>query len=85
MAGQPKLYGNYSDFGEYEETFPSGEVLRFWVGPPSMHFRLLREAGFNVTNFIETKAIEETKEVNNDYYLRFSHFPQFIVFAAEKP
>src|SRR5687768_9211673 len=33
--------GDYSNFHEYDETFPSGEVLRFWVGPPSMHFSLL--------------------------------------------
>lgn len=80
----PRLYGDYSDFKEYDETFPSGEVLQFWIGPPSMHFGLLRQAGFEVTDFIETKAIEETKQVNEYYYERFSHFPQFVVFVAEK-
>jgi ubiquinone/menaquinone biosynthesis C-methylase UbiE len=81
---KPKLIGNYSDFREYDETFPSGEVLRFWIGPPSMHFKLLREAGFTVTDFIETKAIEECKAVDENYYQRFSHFPQFVVFVAKK-
>lgn len=82
---QPHLYGNYSDFQEYDETFPSGEILRFWIGPPSMHFGLLRQAGFDVTDFVETKAIEETKQVNEYYFERFSRFPQFIVFVAKKP
>jgi len=81
----PRLYGNYSDFKEYDETFPTGEVLRFWIGPPSMHFGLLRQAGFEVTDFVETKAVEECKEANEYYYERFSHFPQFAVFAAQKP
>jgi SAM-dependent methyltransferase len=81
----PRLYGNYSDFQEYDETFPSGEILRFWIGPPSMHFGLLRQAGFEVTDFIETKAVEETKQVDEYYYERFSHFPQFVVFVAKKP
>jgi ubiquinone/menaquinone biosynthesis C-methylase UbiE len=81
---RPRLYGNYSDFKKYDETFPSGEVLQFWIGPPSMHFGLLRQAGFEVTDFIETRAIEETKQVNEYYYERFSHFPQFAVFAAVK-
>lgn len=80
-----RLYGNYSDFREYDETFPSGEVLRFWVGPPSMHFSLLRQCGFSVEEFIETKAIEECRAVDEDYFQRYSHFPQFTVFAARKP
>jgi ubiquinone/menaquinone biosynthesis C-methylase UbiE len=81
---RPRLYGNYSDFQEYDETFPSGEILRFWIGPPSMHFGLLRQAGFTITDFVETKAVEETKQVNEHYYERFSHFPQFVVFVAKK-
>lgn len=80
-----KLFGNYSDFREYDETFPSGEVLRFWIGPPSLHFGLLRDAGFDVSDFVETKAIEECRQVNENYFQRFSHFPQFIVFVAKKP
>lgn len=80
----PRLYGNYSEFGEYSETFPSGEILQFWVGPPSMHFELLREAGFDVKHFIETKAIEACRQVDEYYYQRFSRFPQFVVFVAEK-
>ncbi|MDX2776639.1 methyltransferase domain-containing protein [Streptomyces caniscabiei] len=80
----PRLYGSYSDFRQYDETFPSGETLRFWVGPPSMHFGLLRQAGLEVTDFVETKAIEETKQVDERYYERFSHFPQFVIFVAKK-
>lgn len=79
-----RRYGSFSDFAQYEETFRTGETLRFWVGPPSMHFALLREAGFDVTDFIETRAIEEVKEVDTNYFDRFNHFPQFIIFTARK-
>lgn len=82
---EPRLFGNYSSFHECDETFPSGEVLRFWIGPPSMHFGLLRDAGFDVTDFVETKAVEDCKQVDENYYQRFSHFPQFVVFVAKKP
>lgn len=81
----PRLFGNYSEFHECEEVFKTGEVLKFWVGPPSMHFGLLREAGFIVNDFIETQAIEEAKEVDEAYYTRFNHFPQFTIFSATKP
>lgn len=80
-----QLYGDFSSFREYEETFQSGETLKFWIGPPSMHFGLLRQAGFVVNDFIETKAVKEAKNVNENYYARFSHFPQFVIFAARKP
>lgn len=80
----PRLYGNYSGFNKYEETFPSGEVLSFWIGSPSMHFGWLKQAGFRVEEFVETKAIDECKEVDMNYYLRFSNFPQFTIFSVTK-
>jgi len=79
-----RVYGDYSDFREYSETFPTGETLTFWVGPPSMHFGLLKEASFLIEDFIETRAIEETKEVDPNYYERFSKIPQFTIFVARK-
>ena len=81
---KPTLYGSYNHFAKYQETFRSGEVLEFWVGPPSLHFNLLKEAGFRIEEFIETAAVEECKEVDANYYDRFSNFPQFVVFAAKK-
>ncbi|MCY1550066.1 hypothetical protein D9M68_862840 [compost metagenome] len=81
----PRLFGSYSEFHQCEEAFKSGETLRFWIGPPSMHFALLREAGFVVNDFIETKATEQTKDVDENYYHRFSHFPQFTIFSTRKP
>lgn len=80
----PRLYGSYMDFRSHSETFPNGEVLEFWVGPPSLHFRLLQQAGFQVESFIETQPIEECKAVDAYYYERNSHFPQFAVFSARK-
>jgi ubiquinone/menaquinone biosynthesis C-methylase UbiE len=84
-AEKPKLYGNYSEFKRYDDVSSRGEVLRLWVGPPSMHFNLLKDAGFVVKEFVETKAVEECKEIDPFYYERFSRFPQFTIFVAEKP
>ncbi len=82
--GKPRLFGSYNNFAEYQETFPSGEVLQFWVGPPSMHFSLLKKAGFSIEEFVETHAIAECKEEHPEYYERSSNFPQFTVFVAKK-
>jgi len=84
-SASPRLFGNYSEFHECEEVFKTGEVLKFWVGPPSFHFTLLREVGFDISNFVETRAVEETKEADEAYYARFNHFPQFTIFSATKP
>src|SRR5690606_7017523 len=65
----PKLYGSYLSFKEYEGKFSNGEVLRFWIAPPSTHFRLLRETGFEIDSFVETHAIEECKKVDEYYFL----------------
>lgn len=81
---KPRLYGSYNKFAKYQETFQSGEVLEFWTGPPSMHFNLLKQAGFSVEEFIETKCIDECKEVDEFYYERFREFPQWVVFVAKK-
>lgn len=81
---EPKLYGSYNRFAQYQETFKSGEVLEFWIGPPSMHFNLLKQAGFMVEEFIEAQAIDECKGVDAFYYERFRNFPQFVVFVARK-
>lgn len=82
--GDVRLYGSYSDFKDYTEVFPSGESLKFWVGPPSMYFSLLKENGFQMDEFIETRAIEETKDYDRKYYERYNNFPQFTVFQATK-
>lgn len=79
-----RLYGTYSTFKQYIEKFPNGEILKFWVAPPSSHFSLLRETGFIVDSFVETQAIEECKAVDEYYFTRNHEFPQFSVFVARK-
>jgi ubiquinone/menaquinone biosynthesis C-methylase UbiE len=81
---KPHLYGSYLHFAEYEHRFISGEILKFWVGPPSMHFKLLQAAGFKIKKFEEAQAIVACKEVAPFYYERWSNFPQFAGFLAEK-
>jgi len=81
-----RVYGDYSKYEKYEHGFQDRgkEVLSFWVGPPSMHFRLLRESGFEITDFVETKAIEKAKKIDFAYYNKFSKLPQFTIFFAVK-
>lgn len=80
----PSLIGKYSTFMEHEHYFPNYGTLKFWVGSPSLHFKLLKEAGFNIEDFVESQAIEETKKIDSYYYDRYHEFPQFMAFLAKK-
>ncbi len=81
---QPHLYGSYMRYEQGEFTFHGGETLRFWIGPPSMHFGLLKDAGFNINDFVETQVVEDAKNDDPYYFERFSNFPQFTLFLATK-
>lgn len=79
------IYGDYSNFAQYTATLPNGQVEHVWISSPSRHFSLLQQAGFIVTNFVETQPVEELRAVDASYYDRCNRFPQFSVFAAKKP
>ena len=84
-SAHPRLFGSYMDYREREYRFDDeNSVLRFWTGPPSMHFRLLKEAGFLIEEFVETTPVEECRGVNPYYYERYSNFPQFSIFLATR-
>ena len=60
------------------------EVLSFYVGSPSMHFKLLRQANFEILDFTESKCVEEAKTIDMNYYIKNSEIPQFMAFLAKK-
>lgn len=80
-----RLFGNYLTFKKHKHTFKDNEVLEFWVGPPSLHFKLLKESGFNIENFMESRAIPEARKVDSWYHKRYTEFPQFMAFLAKAP
>jgi ubiquinone/menaquinone biosynthesis C-methylase UbiE len=83
-----KVYGKYNSFEKH--IFSSfawqndNEVLSFYVGSPSMHFKLLRQVNFEILDFTESKCVEEAKTVDMNYYIKNSEIPQFMAFLAKK-
>lgn len=83
-----KVYGKYHSFEKH--TFSSfawqndNEVLEFYVGSPSMHFKLLIKANFEILDFTESKCVEEAKRIDMNYYIKNSEIPQFMAFLARK-
>jgi ubiquinone/menaquinone biosynthesis C-methylase UbiE len=81
---EQRVYGNYSSFKEHSHNFREGEILSFFVAPPSMHFKLLKKSGFSILDFSESRCVEDAKNVDEKYYKRFSEIPQFMAFLAKK-
>lgn len=83
-----KLYGKYNSFEKHIHTSfawqSENPPLEFYVGTPSMHFKLLRKSGFEILDFTESKCIEEAKTFDMNYYLKNSEIPQFMAFLAKK-
>jgi SAM-dependent methyltransferase len=82
--GPTILHGNYLTFGPHKHFYKTGEVLNLFIGPPSMHFKLLKESGFSVEDFRESKCVEEAGDVDMNYYVKYSEIPQFMAFLAQK-
>jgi Methylase involved in ubiquinone/menaquinone biosynthesis len=78
------VYGNYHTFALHEHSFVDSNPLAFYTGSPSMHFKLLKRCGFSIEDFTESKCVEEARDVDADYYNRYSEIPQFMAFLARK-
>lgn len=83
-SSEDRVFGNYNTFASHNHYFPNGEVLSFYVGSPSLHFRLLRECGFRIEDFKESVCTEEAKEVDYNYWVKNHEIPQFMAFLAQK-
>lgn len=82
-----EVFGNYNTFKQYTHNFFSwgvSETLSFYVGSPSFHFKLLRKTDFEILDFTESSATEETKEVDINYYKKNKELPQFMAFLVKK-
>jgi ubiquinone/menaquinone biosynthesis C-methylase UbiE len=76
--------GNYNTFKKHDHYFKNGEILSFYVGSPSFHFKLLKKSGFSVEDFSEGICTEEAKEIDYNYWNKYHEIPQFMAFLAKK-
>lgn len=85
--GEQIVCGDYLTYALCRHSFPQhgNEVLEFYSGAPSTYFKLLKNSGFTVDDFTESKCAETAKDKDPDYYQRFSKIPQFQAFLATKP
>lgn len=78
------LLGGYLSHKKQINIFKDDQVLEEFIAPPSYYFELLINNGFFVENFKESKCIEECKNIDEAYYIRYSEIPQFMAFLARK-
>lgn len=78
------LHGNYNTFARHDHYFKNGEVLSFYVGSPSFHFKCLKRAGLTVLDFSEGICTDDCKDVDYNYWNKYHELPQFMAFLAKK-
>ena len=76
--------GNYNSFKKHDHYFKNGEVLSFYVGSPSYHFKTLKKVGFNIEDFSEGICTEEAKDIDYNYWNKYHEIPQFMAFLVRK-
>ena len=76
--------GNYNTFKKHDHYFKNGEVLSFYVGSPSLHFKWLKKSGFIVEDFSEGVCTDEAKDVDYNYWNKYHEIPQFMAFLVRK-
>lgn len=80
-----KIYGNYNTFTKIEEYLACEDMtFLMYIASPSTHFKLLRECGFQVEDFSESRCIDDLKELDYNYWYRYHEFPQFMAFLTQK-
>ncbi len=78
------MIGNYNTFKKHDHYFKNGEVLSFYVGSPSLHFKLLKKVGFTVEDFSEGICTDEAKDIDYNYWNKYHEIPQFMAFLVRK-
>ena len=83
-SSENRVFGNYNTFACHNHYFSNGEVLSFYTGSPSLHFKLLRESGFSIEDFKESICTDEAKDYDYNYWVKNHEIPQFMAFLAKK-
>lgn len=78
------VYGNYNTFKRHNHYFNNGEVLSFYVGSPSFHFKKLKKLGFIIEEFSEGICTDECKDIDSNYWNKYHEIPQFMSFLVSK-
>ena len=76
--------GNYNTFKKHDHNFKMGEVLSFYVGSLSFHFKTLKSVGFTIEDFSEGICTEEAKDIDYNYWNKYHEIPQFMAFLVRK-
>ena len=79
-SSSDKVFGNYNTFKKHDHHFKNGEVLSFYVGSPSFHYKLLKKVGFTT----EGNCIDEAKDIDYNFWKKFHEFPEFMAYLARK-
>jgi SAM-dependent methyltransferase len=79
-----EIYGDYLNERKIQDELFGRMKVIYYHKPLSTIFKIIRDAGFEVEDFLEPKPIEKAKQVKLDFYETYSKIPLFAVFSLSK-
>lgn len=84
-SGEIEIKGNYLGTILHNEVWNNGMRISYYTKPISLMFKEVRNAGFNVIDIDEPKAIAEAKKHDIGYWGIKQKIPDFVIFECQKP
>jgi hypothetical protein len=82
--GQLMVHGDYLNEKQNTRQLLDGPLITYWMRPPSDYFRLLKQAGFIVDDFLEPKPVPELEQLDKTLWDLRNTMPNRMIFSAKK-
>lgn len=84
VEGKLTLHGDYLNETQHTRKLLDGPRITYWMRPPSDYFRLLKQTGFVVEDFLEPKPVPELEQLDKTLWDLRSTMPNCMIFSAKK-
>lgn len=84
VEGELTLHGDYLNEQQNTRQLLDGPRITYWIRPPSDYFRLLKQTGFVVNEFLEPKPVPELEQLDKTLWDLRSTMPNCMIFSAQK-
>jgi SAM-dependent methyltransferase len=82
--GEMKLHGDYFTTRLLHDTWWGYFEVSVYTKPLSEIFQEIREANFEIVDFLEPKSLAKGKDVDPLQYARYQRMPLFMIFELKK-
>jgi SAM-dependent methyltransferase len=78
-----EIFGDYLSTKQFTQKLSGGPEVTYWMRPISAYFDLLRNSGYELTDFKEPVPIKDARAVDEDFWKLRTKMPVDMVFLAQ--